>query len=615
MKKITLLMATVLLTSISFAQVVVKLTSVPCNTALEGTYPYGESGWAAQPDLLIGTNAVSGPLELINDGVPGFVNDGTPPANYNGIGSPLLPTTIPRSVFGCDTLGNPTQDMTGKIAVIYRGNCEFGYKAYNAQKRGAVGVIIINHTGDPIPMGAGALGNLVTIPVVMVGRIAGDDLFLAMQSCAPGSVMGFIGSKIGLNDDDMGSSIADIVMPNELSIPSNVAVDGTNYPIDLGFWAFNYGNNAQNGVTATVDIVYEGGSSVYNNTSTPLNFQDFVTLGAVDTQYFDLGTFAPASWNQGEYKITYTLNLPGDQDPTDNTFVVNFRVTADVFAKSRTTAGNQPISSTSYSLNTTTTSYDFWQPCIVFQSPVVGTQAGGGILTGMTFSCTPVNQVMTGEYIQIRAYEWNDPFTDITGTVTFASLNQIADNLYLYPGTPDSLDNIYLDFAAPVALNNNQKYLFCMYNDADILRIGFDAQIDYTATINNYLQVIAPVSDQPTAGTETWYRDGFGWDVTPAISATIDFPTAVNNVTTVSTTAPYPNPAVNMLSVPVRKGVKGVVTVEVYDLAGKLVLSDNKTVGEGPLKINVASISNGAYIFNLQFADGSKDTFKVSVNR
>lgn len=614
MKKITLLMATVLLTTLSFAQVVVKLTSVPCNTALEGTYPYGESGWIAQPDLLIGTNAVSGPLELINDGVPGMVNDGTPPANYNGIGSPLL-VGVPRYVFGCDTLGNPTQDMTGKIAVIYRGNCEFGYKAYNAQIRGAVGVIIINHTGDPIPMGAGALGGLVTIPVVMVGRIAGDDLFLAMQSCAPGTVMGFIGSKVGLNDDDMGSSIADIVMPNELSIPSNVAVDGTNYPIDLGFFAFNYGNNAQNGVTATVDIVYEGGSSVYNNTSTPLNFQDFITLGAVDTQYFDLGTFAPASWNQGEYKITYTLNLPGDQDPIDNTFVVNFRVTADVFAKSRTTAGNQPIASTSYSLNTSQGGYDFWQPCIVFQSPVVGTQAGGGILTGMTFSCTPVNQVMTGEYIQIMAYEWNDAFTDITGTVTFASLNQIADNLYLYPGTPDSLDNIYLDFAAPVALNDNQKYLFCMYNDADILRIGFDAQIDYTATINNYLQVIAPVADQPAAGTETWYRDGFGWDVTPAISAKIDFPTAVNNVTTVSTTAPYPNPAVNMLSVPVRKGVKGAVTVEIYDLAGKLVLSDNKTIGEGPLKINVASISNGAYIFNLQFADGSKDTFKVSVNR
>ena len=70
-----------------------------------------------------------------------------------------------------------------------------------------------------------------------------------------------------------------------------------------------------------------------------------------------------------------------------------------------------------------------------------------------------------------------------------------------------------------------------------------------------------------------------------------------------------------MLNVPVRKGVKGNVTVEVFDLAGKLVISENKTIGEGSLKVNVASISNGAYLFSLTFADGSKDSFKVSVNR
>ena len=70
-----------------------------------------------------------------------------------------------------------------------------------------------------------------------------------------------------------------------------------------------------------------------------------------------------------------------------------------------------------------------------------------------------------------------------------------------------------------------------------------------------------------------------------------------------------------MLTVPVRKGVAGNVTVEIYDLAGKLVISENHTIGTEALKVNVASISNGAYVFSLIFADGSKDTFKVSVNR
>lgn len=615
MKKITVLLATVFTATMAFSQVIVKLTSVPCNTGLEGTYPFGETDyaeasptWTLHPNLFDGNNAVTGALEMINDGTSGMVT---------GVGVPPL-NNIPKSALGCDTTNYLSQDMTGKIAVIYRGTCEFGYKAYNAQLRGAVGVIIINHTGDPIPMGAGAYGAKVTIPVVMVGRIAGDDLYLAMQSCAPGTVIGFIGSKVGVNTNDIGANIADIVMPNDLSIPSNVAVDGTNYPVDLGIWSYNYGINAQNGVTATVTVTHEVDGQVYTNTAAPLNFASpNLTTFEVDTQYFALGTFAPATWSQGEYTIVYTLNLPGDEDPMDNTFSIKFRITSDVFAKGRTDAGNQPIASTAYSLNETSTQYDDWEACIVFRSPVVATStSGGGDLLGMTFSSQPVNQIMSFEVLEVRAYEWNDVFTDMTGTITFNSLNQVADGLYFFPGTPDSLDNIYVPFANSIALANNQRYLFCIYNASNELRIGFDSKIDFTSTINNYLQPICPVKSLPNAGAATWYRDGFGWDVTPAISATIDFPTSVNNTVVKEVAAvPYPNPTANMLNVPVRKGVKGAVTVEVLDLTGKVVLSENKTIGEGPLKINVASIANGAYMFSLTFADGSKDTFKVSVNR
>jgi len=618
MKKITLLLATVFTATVAFSQVIVKLTSVPCNTALEGTYPYGSTDWdeasptwVNHPNLFDGNNAVTGALEMINDGTPGMVT---------GIGVPPL-NNIPMSALGCDTTNAPTQDMTGKIAVIYRGSCEFGYKAYNAQKRGAVGVIIINHTGDPIPMGAGAYGAQVTIPVVMVGRIAGDDLYLAMQSCAPGTVMGFIGSKVGLNDDDMGTSIADIVMPNDLSIPSNIAVDGTNYPVDLGFWAFNYGVNGQTGVTATVNVVHEINGNVYTNTAAPLNFNaPNLTTFVVDTQYFDFGTFAPSAWVQGAYTITYTLNLPGDEDPSDNTFNVYFRVTSNVFAKGRTTAGNEPISTTAAALNETSTQYDDFEVCIVFRSPVVTTF--GGTLMGLTFSAAPNGTQMEGEILEIRAYEWNDVFADVNTPPTFNSLNQVASGFYFYAsGDPDSLGNKYVEYFDDVTGNpgfvlaDNQRYLFCVYNASDSLRIGYDSQIDFTATINNYLQPICPVKSLPNGGAATWYRDGFGWDITPAVTAHIDFPTTVSAVSNTITAIPYPNPAVNMLNVPVRKGATGNVTVEIFDLAGKLVISENKTIGEGPLKVNVASISNGAYVFNLTFADGSQDTFKISVNR
>jgi hypothetical protein len=38
-----------------------------------------------------------------------------------------------------------TSDVNGKIAVLYRGDCQFGVKAKNAQDAGAIAVIIINN--------------------------------------------------------------------------------------------------------------------------------------------------------------------------------------------------------------------------------------------------------------------------------------------------------------------------------------------------------------------------------------------------------------------------------------------------------------------------------------
>ncbi len=628
MKKITLLIGAVFVTTVSFSQVITRLVSVPCNTGLEGTYPFEYAGeldgsstdWGL-PNIFLGENSVQGPLCMVDDGTPGIVGDGIAP-HGTPIGSPPL-NNVPKSALGCDTTNAATQDLTGKIAVVYRGSCEFGLKAYNAQKRGAIACIIINHTGDAVGMAGGTYGTRDTIPVVQIGRIAGDDLYLAMNSCTPtcNSVIAFIGSKVALYNDDMGSTIADIVMPNELSIPSNIAVDGTNYPVDLGFWAFNYGTNGQTGVTATVNVVHEIDGNVYSNTSAPLNFAapNLTTL-IVDTQYFDLGTFVPTTWGQGQYTITYTLNLPGDEDPADNTFEVDFRVTANAFGKARTTPGNEPIATTAFSLNETTTQYDDWEACIVFRSPVVTTF--GGRATSLTFSAAPVGTLMEGEILEARVYEWNDVFADVNTPPTFTSLNQVGSGFYFYGSAdPDSLGNKVMDFVDDVTgdpfvvLADNQRYLFCVYNASDSLRLGYDSRIDYFATVNNYLQPVSPVKTLANGGADEWFRDGFGFDVTPAFTVNIDFPTSVNAVSNASTTVAYPNPAVNMLNVPVRKGVTGNVTVEIFDLAGKLVISENKTIGEGPLKVNVASISNGCYVFNLTFADGSQDTFKVSVNR
>ena len=74
---------------------------------------------------------------------------------------------------GCEPVTN-SGDLAGKIAVIRRGVCEFGFKALVAQNAGAIAVVVINNVeGTPIVMAGGDFGDQVTIPVLMVSDVTG----------------------------------------------------------------------------------------------------------------------------------------------------------------------------------------------------------------------------------------------------------------------------------------------------------------------------------------------------------------------------------------------------------------------------------------------------------
>jgi len=79
-------------------------------------------------------------------------------------------------------------DLTGSIALIKRGACEFGLKVLNAQNAGAVAVIIYNNnnSGQPINgsgnLGAGDYGADVTIPVFSTSGADGNNLIDLIES-------------------------------------------------------------------------------------------------------------------------------------------------------------------------------------------------------------------------------------------------------------------------------------------------------------------------------------------------------------------------------------------------------------------------------------------------
>lgn len=90
----------------------------------------------------------------------------------------------------CDSI--PAGSLDGKVALIRRGACEFGLKSLNAQKAGAAAVVVFNHfltaadnNCTVIPMGAGAVGPQVTIPVFFLSRDAAEKVSAATNAGIP----------------------------------------------------------------------------------------------------------------------------------------------------------------------------------------------------------------------------------------------------------------------------------------------------------------------------------------------------------------------------------------------------------------------------------------------
>ena len=90
--------------------------------------------------------------------------------------APLAVVSDPSSGFphnlniACDPPSDLRPDLTGTIALLGRGVCDFTVKMRNAQNAGAVGVIMVNRTPGEAPfvMSHNGLEPLPTIPGYMV---------------------------------------------------------------------------------------------------------------------------------------------------------------------------------------------------------------------------------------------------------------------------------------------------------------------------------------------------------------------------------------------------------------------------------------------------------------
>lgn len=571
MKKLLLSTFILLFTCVcSFGQGTIEF-SIEAPSSIAGAYGFTSTndvaGWGS-PDLTDTANAVMDTLMFVEDGTTGT----------NPQGNPI-------SQEGCNPLIN---DLTGKIAVIWRNTCQFGVKIQNAQNAGAVAVIIINREPGLVNMAPGDSGAVCTIPAVFIEDASGAVITAEM---ANGPVVAFIGSRNF--DNNLSINAADVIRPEAASTPASYAQDNTEYEVQVGSWVVNQGNLDNNAVL-NAKITF-GGTTLYDQStaSTPIL--------AGDSAYFSLPTFSQASYSSGMYNITYSVDTTGDEFLNDNSVSQDFHISDTKFSNVSLDSNEEMSLSPFYRPSNATGSVSM---CVPFMDPNASRMAAMGI----SFAAVCSGCDLSNRYFTTYAHEWGDVFADLDDpNAAITSINTIGTGEFTFPND-SAYQEVYVPFTDPVNLLDNQRYLFCVNTyDTDIY-IGFNDDIDYNQNLNNVYK--QPVSCVENNGS--WYITGFGSDVTAGVSVELSANLNIEEDELFSIDA-YPNPANNVVTIPL-KGYAGKGNLNIMDVTGKII-STTTINANNLMTVDVTNIPNGNYIFDLNLEDGRSTKFNIVISK
>lgn len=575
MKKVLLSLLAVVTATVGSAQVIFNVLDP---ASIEGDYSFEAASWGETPDLTLPANRVQGLVEIVDDGTAG-------------------------DSLGCQALSN-SLDVAGKVAMVYRGDCEFGDKALNADVAGAIAVIIVNNEpGEPIPMAAGTNGNNVDVPVIMIGQSTGAMIRAELDAGNPVEV--FIGNKLNLFDYDFGIYNKDIVHTGKTSIPSLLAQNGSEFSYVPAAWVFNYGAIDQTDGIFNV-VVEFGGSEVYNESATALS------IDSGDSLYVSLPEFSMTTYDPGLYTITYTTSLAGNTDeyPGDNEVVTSFHINDNQkYANARVDATGDLIAGDGLRAQDAAS----FAACIVFSDANASRLAVDGIDFAISKSG---DESIAGEYVYTSVWQWG-PFDDLDDPAFgSAEITFVGDGEYSFDNgevggeyVSTTLRNADGDF---ILLEDNTRYIFCAESDNADVYFSFDSN-------TNYYRNIDFINRQPymlikTTDFGLGFTDYYG---TPAIAAKFIDPATVGlaHQDDLVEVTPFPNPAKNVITIPLQN-LEGAATLQVIDVAGRTVLTENVTLNASQtLSVDLSSLTNGTYTFNMNFEDGKASTFRVVVNK
>jgi len=497
-----------------------------------------------------------------------------------------------------------TNDYTDKFVLIDRGSCQFGDKCLFAENVGAAGVVVFNNqpSAGAITMGAGNLGDMVTIPCIMLSFEDGEVIKAAAAAETVTATMGNL-----VLPNDIATERQGIASPLTGTI-DQVMWQGLSQNFTPGVRVINNGANEATNVSANCAITFDGGE-VYNEASL-----ESVNVMPGDTAFFHMPDYTITNDVTGSYSVDYSIVSDSTDDlGFDNVANTSFSVTNNVLSKGSWDFDNDTPNRTS---NYRTTTAGVIEYLAGFRTPREGIT-----LDEVTYymSTNKASASLFESTYGVWLYKWVD--ADESGFAELGEIERVGLGLPSFPeGAPDQqwVTNEIIGISTPKVMTDGTEagyFVGIKFADTDSLFTGYNEN-NHTwfqleeGTIVNEADVPHHVNTDydgelpnfETAGPfgDSGFMMAVGLRVLPPVNA--DEPELVGSVDI------FPNPVSEVLQVEINLEQSAAeVSFTITDNLGKsLYTVTRQNMQQGNTTFNVANLPAGVYYVTIKDGKGVK---------
>jgi len=487
----------------------------------------------------------------------------------------------------CDPI---SQDLTGKIAMIRRGVCNFSLKVYQAQQAGAVAVIIANHFNDLTQTGCSTIGmsggdsaTAVVIPSIFVCRDVATALDEAIKAGTP----------------EVCFSLPRLYQPYtayHYATPAS-QVDSL---VNMAVRYVNRSGFDQTNVIIKADVLEPG------TTITSIQVPIDVVPADLDT-LVSMPGYLPSS-GVGKYEVVYSNNKYTE---SSDSVVAAFEITEFTYA-----TDNLVINP----LGVGPSNEQFIDAAFFIQSGgLVTTNDSPAVASYVTFGLSNVDSVWVTEpganVIGITIYNADadgDGTFDLSSSWDDLAAGQVGFASYEFTGNEgvDSLFSVPItDFnGEALTLDSNSAYYVSLFYDGNLAGTGRCVRFSNTLDVNYFGFV-----GLPTTPLYLGSLFGGGWSGAMVIQRLelegFNPGSSVKpNLLSDTKISVSPNPAVDQVRVDLTLEQEGQgVAVSLLDFTGNQVRSQvfkNFTNGT-QITLNASDLPSGSYVVWVRTAEGS----------